>query len=201
MSDERAELWRMAPTELAPGEDPQDRFLAEHAKVGGSVARATPATLAAEVIAALSERGASRVALTADLADARPVISAALAGARFAVSDYEEIADDRAEIRRLDATVTGCLAAVAATGSIATGGAAGRGGALVAPLHICIVETRRVVTGLTQLMRLSKRLGGGSILALQSGPSRTADIEKTLIIGVHGPKWVHVILLEGILNN
>jgi L-lactate dehydrogenase complex protein LldG len=101
----------------------------------------------------------------------------------------------------LDATVTGCLAAVAATGSIVTGGAAGRGGALVAPLHVCVVERRRFVDGLADLMRIVARLGGGSMIALQTGPSRTADIEKTLIIGVHGPKRVHVVLLDGILDN
>jgi L-lactate utilization protein LutC len=200
MSD-TGELWTMAPTELAPGEDAHVRFLAEHATVGGTGTRATPATLVDEVLAALSAHGASTVALTADLADARAVLGAALATAGYTVSDYEAIADDRSRIRGLDATVTGCLAAVAATGSIATGGVAGRGGALVAPLHICVVEGRRVVTGLSQLLRLAPRLGAGSMCALQSGPSRTADIEKTLIIGVHGPKWVHVILLDGILNN
>ncbi len=200
MSDP-GELWRDAPTELAPDDDPTERFIAELAQVGGTSALVSPRDLVGEVHAALGDAGAGRVALTADLSDARPAIAAALAAIGYRVSDYEAIADDRGAVRMLDATVTGCLAAVAATGSIVTGGAAGRGGALVAPLHVCIVERRRLLDGLADLMRIVPRLGGGSMIALQTGPSRTADIEKTLIIGVHGPKRVHVILLDGILDN
>lgn len=193
-------LWRDAPTELAPHDDAEARFVVELERVGGTSRRVTPGGLVDEITAVVAESGALRVALTADLSDARPVIAAALGAAGCTVSDYEQIAGDRARVAALDATVTGCLAAVAATGSIATGGVAGRGGALVAPLHICVVERRRLVGGLSEFMRLAPRLGG-SMLALQTGPSRTADIEKTLIIGVHGPKRVHVVLLDGVLEN
>jgi len=200
MSD-RAQLWRMAPTELAPHEDALSRFAAELELVGGTSMRVGPSELVGEITATLAAVGAHRVALTADLDDARPVITTALETARFEVVEYEAVAGDRAAVRELDATVTGCLAAVAATGSIVTGGTAGRGGALVAPMHVCVVETRRVVDGLASLMRLAPRLGAGSMMAIQTGPSRTADIEKTLIIGVHGPKRVHVVLLDGVLGD
>ena len=198
---EPGELWRDAPTELAPEDDALERFVVELARVGGTSTQVAPRALTGEVESTLAGAGAVRVALTADLSDARPVLAAALAAAGYRVWEYEAITDDRDAVRTLDATVTGCLAAVAATGSIVTGGAAGRGGALVAPLHVCVVERRRLVGGLADLMRLIHRLGGGSMVALQTGPSRTADIEKSLIIGVHGPKRVHVILLDGVLDN
>ena len=197
---EPTHLWRLAPTELAPHEDALTRFAAELELAGGSSVRVSPAELIGEITAALTAVGAHRIALTADLDDARPVIAAALEAARFDVVDYESVAADRAAARELDATVTGCLAAVAATGSIVTGGAAGRAGALIAPTHVCVVEIRRLVDGLASLMRLAPRLGGGSMMAIQTGPSRTADIEKTLIIGVHGPKRVHAVLLDGVLT-
>jgi L-lactate utilization protein LutC len=195
------DLWRQAPTELAPLEDAAERFVAELARAGGTSARVPPLGLVDEIRSIITHAGAVRVALTADLSDARSVVAAALGAAGCRVSDYEAIAGDRSAVTGLDATVTGCLGAVAATGSIVTGGAAGRGGALVAPLHVCVVERRRLVPGLAELMRLAPRLGAGSMMSLQTGPSRTADIEKTLVIGVHGPKRVHVILLDGILDN
>ncbi len=193
-------FWALAPTELGPSDDPIVRFLTEIEKVSGTTVRVDPTELVGEITAQLAAVGAHRVALTADLGDARPLIAEALGSSGFEISDYELIARDRDVVRMLDATVTGCLAGVAATGSIVTGGAAGRGGALVAPTHICVVEARRVVDGLATLMRLAPHLEAGSMMAIQTGPSRTADIEKTLIIGVHGPKRVHVVLLEGVLT-
>jgi L-lactate utilization protein LutC len=200
MSD-RNQLWRMAPTELAPHQDALTRFAAELELAGGTSMRVGATELIGEITATLAAAGAHRIALAADLDDARPVLTAALEAARFDVVAYEAVAGDRRAVQELDATVTGCLAAVAATGSIVTGGAAGRGGALLAPLHVCVVETRRVVDGLASLMRLAPRLGAGSMMAIHTGPSRTADIEKTLIIGVHGPKRVHVVLLDGVLTD
>jgi L-lactate utilization protein LutC len=191
----------VAPTELLPGEDPVARFLAEIEAVSGTWSRVAPDRLAEDVRAAVAVAGARSVALTADLGGARAAIGAALRADGLDVTDYEAVAGDRDRVRHLEATVTGCLAAVAATGSVVTGGAAGRGGALVAPVHLCVVEARRLVDGLADLMRLAPRLGAGlSALALQSGPSRTADIEKTLVLGMHGPRHVHVTLLDGELD-
>jgi L-lactate dehydrogenase complex protein LldG len=60
-----------------------------------------------------------------------------------------------------------------------------------------VVDRDQVVTGLHELFDGSVLADVGSLLALQSGPSRSADIEKVLILGVHGPGNVHLVLVDG----
>lgn len=183
-----------APTELAAGESPLDRFQAEAEAVATIVERVATSEAPAAVAAGLRAAGARSVALAADLDDLLEPVRAACVAAGIAVDDYAAIAVDRARAGALDATVTGCLAAVAATGSIVTTGAVGRAAALIAPTHVCVVRANQVVDGLHALFAGDALAGAGSMLALQAGPSRSADIEKTLILGVHGPGRVHVLL-------
>jgi L-lactate dehydrogenase complex protein LldG len=70
---------------------------------------------------------------------------------------------------------------------------------LVPPIHVCLLDPKRIVANLTELLTLVHKefyLTGGPPLAMTfiSGPSRTADIELTLTKGVHGPREVHVLL-------
>jgi L-lactate utilization protein LutC len=185
-----------AQTELLPGEDRAARFTRELEAVAGTVEWASPDGVASAVAAVLELHGARRVALADDLGPHRDGVAAALRLAGLEVGAYAEAARDRERLGALDATVTGCLAAVAATGSIVTSASAGRAAALVAPVHVCVVRAEQLVGGLQALLRALPGLGGGSLVALQSGPSRSADIEKHLILGVHGPRVAHVVLLD-----
>jgi L-lactate utilization protein LutB len=70
---------------------------------------------------------------------------------------------------------------------------------LVPPVHVCLLERKRIVANLTELLTVVHKdfySKGGPPLAMTfiSGPSRTADIELTLTRGVHGPRQVHVLL-------
>ena len=100
--------------------------------------------------------------------------------------------------------ITGVDYAVAETGSVVVLPREGlsRLVSLLPPIHVAIVRPQEVLESLEDLLilrRLAYHQGGGdmgSYMNLITGPSRTADIEQTLVVGVHGPKEAHLILLE-----
>jgi len=97
-----------------------------------------------------------------------------------------------------DVGLSGAIAALAETGSIAVESGPGRSrlATLLPPVHIALVSTSRLTTDI--FTWVSARHGAmPAALTLISGPSKTADIEQTLAIGVHGPIRFIVILFEG----
>jgi L-lactate dehydrogenase complex protein LldG len=176
-------------TELRPGDELYARFQHELEAVQGTCERCAPDAAGAAVVAALGD--ARRVALADDLGAQLEPVRAALAAAGISAVSYADAAGDREQLGALEATVTGCAVAVAATGSIVTTAAAGRAAALIAPLHVCVLSSDQLVGGLAEALR---RLPATSMAAFQSGPSRTADIEKKLILGMHGPGVTHVVI-------
>ncbi len=106
------------------------------------------------------------------------------------------------DLEHCHASVTGCELLVARTGTIVLSAAqqGGRTASVYAPVHICIAYTRQLVYDVKDaLLELKTRYGTHlpSFISFASGPSRTADIEKTLVTGVHGPNVVFVFLVEG----
>jgi len=100
-----------------------------------------------------------------------------------------------------DASITGCENLVARTGSLLLSSAqqSGRTVSVYAPVHICIASTNQLVYDIDDsIMQLRDKYGTEfpSMVTLASGPSRTADIEKTLVVGVHGPKEVFCFLID-----
>ncbi|MEN3331662.1 MAG: L-lactate dehydrogenase complex protein LldG [Blastocatellia bacterium] len=73
-----------------------------------------------------------------------------------------------------------------------------RTASLLPPVHIAVLQPRQIIRGLDDLFALlpsdSRELS--SAVTLITGPSRTADIELTLVVGVHGPQQLHVILAD-----
>ena len=100
--------------------------------------------------------------------------------------------------------ITGVDAAIAESGTLVLAGGAGRGrlASLLAPIHVAIVRESQIVRGLGEALARLRSLYGDTMLNDRSnvtfitGPSRTADIELTLTLGVHGPREVHVVIVR-----
>jgi L-lactate utilization protein LutC len=100
--------------------------------------------------------------------------------------------------------ITGADYAVAETGSVVllARPETSRLVSLVPPIHLAIVFPEQIIETLDDLFVLRRAAyyeGGmdmGSYLNLITGPSRTADIEQKLVVGVHGPKEAHLVLVE-----
>ena len=109
----------------------------------------------------------------------------------------------REEIRRADMGITGADYALAETGSLVVLPRRGlsRLVSVVPPVHVALVRPEDVIDSMDDLFLLRRleyhQRGGemGSYLNFITGPSRTADIEMTIVEGVHGPKEVHMVIL------
>lgn len=104
-------------------------------------------------------------------------------------------------LKDCDVSITGCEVLVARTGSIVMSAAqqSGRTVSVYAPVHICIAYVNQLVYDIKDALQLIKDKYGNqlpSLITFATGPSRTADIEKTLVVGVHGPKEVYLMLVE-----
>jgi L-lactate dehydrogenase complex protein LldG len=100
-----------------------------------------------------------------------------------------------------DVAITTCECLVARTGSVVMSASqpSGRITSVYAPVHICIAFTNQLVYDIRDALQLVKDKYGAklpSLITFATGPSRTADIEKTLVVGVHGPKEAYVFLVE-----
>ncbi|MCO5948949.1 MULTISPECIES: LUD domain-containing protein [Mucilaginibacter] len=118
--------------------------------------------------------------------------------ARYEYPYYET---DR-DFDQADVGFTLCEALVARNGSIllSNGNMAGRRLSIYPPVHIVLAYTSQMVLDIKDGLKLLKARYENNLPSMISnvtGPSRTADIEKTLVLGAHGPKELFVFLLEG----
>jgi len=114
---------------------------------------------------------------------------------------WKDIFSNTINLPGCDASITGCEFLVARTGTIVMSSVqqSGRTVSVYAPVHICIAYTNQLVYDVKDALKLLKEKYAGnipSLITFATGPSRTADIEKTLVTGVHGPKEVYCFLVD-----
>ena len=95
--------------------------------------------------------------------------------------------------------ITGCFCAIAETGTIVitSSAATPTATAILPDTHVAIVRAERIVSGMEEAFALIRAEQGKTPRALNliSGPSRTGDIEQTIVLGAHGPFRVHLLVI------
>jgi L-lactate dehydrogenase complex protein LldG len=194
----------------SPAENLAEQFTTELRALSGQVYPvADDAAAVAQIGTLLAEKGATQV-ITWDMGQIGLAGLAQLLAARR-ITLAEANIHGKAHKQRLQdldpATVciSGAEAGIAESGSLLLRHGPGRPrlASLLAPYHIALLRSSQLVRGLGQALALVRARYGSetfthtSNLTLITGPSRTADIEMTLSLGIHGPQEIHVLLITG----
>jgi L-lactate dehydrogenase complex protein LldG len=130
-------------------------------------------------------------------------------GERIAISDAPvlsrlmpdaEVAPNSSEIFQFDVGISTAQAGIAETGTLVLDSARERHRfvSLVPPVHIAIIDAASIFQTLGETLAFIHQANDvNPAVTFITGPSRTADIELTLAIGVHGPQELYVIINEG----
>jgi L-lactate dehydrogenase complex protein LldG len=175
---------------LPQGADILELFVERVSDYRATVHRTTAAALPATIATVLATRGADRI-----------VVPPGLPRDWLATSGVEATADDPplsyADLDALDGVVTRCAIAIAETGTIVLDAGPDQGRraiSLLPDLHVCVVMADQVVGSVPEALA---RLDPTRPQTWISGPSATSDIELQRVEGVHGPRTLDVVLVEG----
>ncbi|HEX5221904.1 MAG TPA: LUD domain-containing protein [Verrucomicrobiae bacterium] len=107
---------------------------------------------------------------------------------------------DKHELEKCDVGISECDALIAQTGTVlvTSRSAGGRALSCLPPHHVVIARRGQLVPDLPAAMALVKQKYNGnypSMISFISGPSRTGDIERILVLGAHGPKKLTIFCL------
>ena len=172
-----------------PG-DAVERFVERIAEYRTTVQRVGAGDVAAAVADRCRERGAARLAVPAELPQE---------WAPAGVELVPEAALSAAALDEVDGALTGCVLAIAETGTIVLGGGATEGRralTLVPDYHVCVVRESQIVGGVPEAMaHIAQNLRADRRpVTFVSGPSATSDIELSRVEGVHGPRRLSLIV-------
>jgi len=180
------------------------QFESELTKVGGRFHRAANAESAFQLVARIVNDRQAKIMIASD---ARLLDGIDLPerveeiGVGFVIESDDDFIRTAAVA---DLGLTGVDFALAETGTIVLVARKGQARAisLLPPVHIAVLKPEQVISDLNDLfplLRSETEAEGGNLssaITFITGPSRTADIELTLVVGVHGPQELHVILVD-----
>jgi L-lactate dehydrogenase complex protein LldG len=188
-------------------------FIREVNAINAHIFPAATSAQAAEIVidllrkaaAQMENSGSSYILAWDDAELPLPEVGSAVRAAGFVPLDTH-LPDDRelrqarlAELGRASAGLTGAQGGLADTGTLCILSGTGRPrlASLLPPVHIALLSKKAIFPGMAAfLAACSASLPQASNLVFITGPSRTADIEQTLTLGVHGPREVFVVLLD-----
>lgn len=176
---------------------PFEQFTARLTAVAGQVAIAFDLSAAADQIAGLArEKGTSRIWISTDIRHRASNLVAALD--RLGISC--QVPTDPAEVRDQPLGLAVAEAVIAETGTsiLAEPRVESRSVTLMTECLIVICARANLLPSLDQAASVLRQIsdGGTSYATFVTGPSRTADIERQLTVGVQGPGEFHVILID-----
>jgi L-lactate dehydrogenase complex protein LldG len=152
------------------------------------VHRVSESTLPEAIAAAIGRRGAPLIAVPEGIPADWIASSILVAGANSL---------SNTELGKFDGLISGCTVAIAFTGTIVLQNAPAQGPrklSLIPDYHLCVVFASQIVETVSEAF---DRLAATAMLPTTfiSGPSATADIEMTRIKGVHGPRFLEVLIV------
>jgi L-lactate dehydrogenase complex protein LldG len=177
-----------APVDL----DVVERFVERAADYRATVRRVDPADLPAAIATILTAHDVRRLVVP----DGVPEGWLGMTGSGVdAVRDDPPLAYP--ELDAVDGVLTGCAVAIAETGTIVLDAAPDQGRrvlSLLPDLHVCVVTVDQIAGSVPEALA---RLEPTRPLTWISGPSATSDIELRRVEGVHGPRRLEIVVVEG----
>lgn len=189
----------------SPVEQLIERFAQELGTLSGHVHRVQDSEeVVPLILQILQSHQAERIIAWDEAALGLPWVASALTKAGIIIEESYLAPDPaRRQVRlaALDSVLvglTGAQGGLADTGTLALISGPGRGrlASLLPPVHIALLPAQKLYPSLPAFLAAYPTAAmEGSNLVFITGPSRTADIELTLSMGVHGPKEIHVIII------
>ena len=150
------------------------------------------------VLSLAQEKGAKRLVRWNDEELERLDVDRPLTEAEVEVAVWRDLNDFREVSVKADIGLTTAEWAVAETGSLILVGGPGRGRtvALLPPTHVAVIPVERVLSTVSEAIeKYAEAEGLPANVCFHTGPSRSGDIEMSLVTGMHGPGEVHVVLV------